>query len=224
MQRAREQQIPARAGMAFEPNNWDIRTSTMPIKAVIFDLDGTITQPYFDFDAIREEIGLARDSGPVLESMEKMPLKQRRQAEQILHYHERKAVTESELNAGTRETLSALRTAGIHIGVLTRNKRSNAFAIARKHNLKFDAVIGREDGPVKPDAFGVLRLCRQFGVEPQETLLVGDYLFDLLCAKAAGAVAILLANHNRAGEFVKHANFCIENISEILQIIEDKNR
>jgi len=28
----------------------------MPIKAVIFDLDGTITEPYFDFDAIREEI------------------------------------------------------------------------------------------------------------------------------------------------------------------------
>ena len=25
----------------------------MPFKAVIFDLDGTITRPYFDFDAIR---------------------------------------------------------------------------------------------------------------------------------------------------------------------------
>ena len=44
----------------------------MSIKAVIFDLDGTITQPYFDFDAIRQEIGLAKDSGPLLESMEKM--------------------------------------------------------------------------------------------------------------------------------------------------------
>jgi len=42
----------------------------MPIKAVIFDLDGTITQPYFDFDAIREEIGLPRDSGPILEIIE----------------------------------------------------------------------------------------------------------------------------------------------------------
>jgi len=194
----------------------------MSIKAVIFDLDGTITQPYFDFDAIRQEIGLARDSGPVLESMEKMTVQQRQDAEKILHYHEQKAVTQSKLNANAKQTLSALRAAGIHIGVLTRNKRSNAFAIARKHKLKFDAVIDREDGPVKPDAFGVLQLCRRFGVKPEETLLVGDYLFDLLCAKAAGAVAVLLANHNQADEFAEHADFCIEDISRILEIIDSK--
>jgi len=195
----------------------------MSIKAVIFDLDGTITQPYFDFDAIREEMGLDRDSGPVLESMAKMTSQQRQQAEEILHFHEQKAVTKSRLNVGTRETLSALRGAGIHIGILTRNKTTNAQAIARKHNLKFDAVIGREDGPVKPDAFGVLRICEQFGVKPAETLLVGDYLFDLLCAKAAGAVAVLLTSHNQACEFTEHADFCVENISRILQIIEDEN-
>jgi len=133
-----------------------------------------------------------------------------------------KAVTESKLNANAKQTLSALRAAGIHIGVLTRNKRSNALAIARKHKLKFDAVIDREDGPVKPDAFGVLQLCRQFGVKPEETLLVGDYLFDLLCAKAAGAVAVLLVNHEQADEFTEHADFCIEDISRILEIIDSK--
>jgi HAD superfamily hydrolase (TIGR01509 family) len=196
----------------------------MPIKAVIFDLDGTITQPYFDFDAIREEIGLARDAGPVLESMEKMTSEQRRRAEDILHRHERQALTASELNPDAEETLCALRSAGIHIGVLTRNKASNAFAIARKHGLNFDAVVGREDGPVKPDAFGVLELCRQFGVEPVETLLVGDYVFDLLCARAAGAGAVLLANHSQAGEFAEHADFCIENLSEIIKIVTDANR
>ena len=196
----------------------------MSIKAVIFDLDGTVTQPYFDFDAIREEIGLARDSGPLLESMEKMKSEQRQKAEKILYNHEEKAVIESKLNSGAKETLSKLRAAGIHIGILTRNKRDNAYAIASKHNLQFDAVIGREDGPVKPDAFGVLELCRQFGVKPQETLLVGDYLFDLLCAKAAGACAVLLANHHQADDFAEHADFCIENISGILDIIANKSR
>lgn len=195
----------------------------MPIKAVIFDLDGTITQPYFDFDAIREEIGLARDSGPLLESMEKMNPQLRLKAEKILFIHEQKAVIESKLNAGAEQTLSALRSLGIHIGILTRNKRDNAYAIAQKHKLKFDAVIGREDGPVKPDAFGVIELCRQFGVKPQETLLVGDYLFDLLCAKAAGAIAVLLANHNQAGDFAKYADFSIENIGGTLEIIANKN-
>jgi len=195
----------------------------MPIKAVIFDLDGTITEPYFDFDAIREEIGLPRDSGPILESMEKMTPQQRRRAEKILYFHEQKAVIESKLNADAKETLSTIRAEGILIGILTRNKRDNAFAISRKHGLEFDAVVGREDGPVKPDAFGVLKLCRKFGVKPEETLLIGDYLFDLQCAKAAGAVAVLLANHHQAGEFVKHADFSIENISGILEIIANKN-
>jgi HAD superfamily hydrolase (TIGR01509 family) len=195
----------------------------MLIKAVIFDLDGTVTQPYFDFDAIREEIGLTRDSGPLLESMEKMTPQLRLKAEKILFIHEQKAVVESKLNAGAEQTLSRLRVAGIHIGILTRNKRGNAYAIARKHNLQFDAVIGREDGPVKPDAFGVLQLCRQFGVEPEETLLVGDYLFDLLCAKAAGACAVLLANHHQADDFAEHADFRIENIAGILEIIANKS-
>jgi HAD superfamily hydrolase (TIGR01509 family) len=154
--------------------------------------------------------------------MEKMTAQQRQDAEKILYYHEQKAVTESKLNANAKQTLSAIRAAGIHIGVLTRNKRSNALAIARKHKLKFDAVIGREDGPVKPDAFGVLQLSRQFGVKPEETLLVGDYLFDLLCAKAAGAVAVLLVNHEQAEEFIEYADFCIEDISRILEIIDIK--
>jgi HAD superfamily hydrolase (TIGR01509 family) len=194
----------------------------MSVKAVIFDLDGTITQPYFDFDAIRKEMGLDTNSGPVLESMQKMTPQQRQRAEQILHHHEQKAVTESRLNPGARQTLSALRRAGVGIGILTRNRRSNAEAIAVKHKLKFDAIVDRDDGPVKPDAFGVLRLCEQFGVKPEQTLVVGDYLFDLLSAKAAGAAAVLLANHERADEFARHADFTIQNIRQVLQIVRDK--
>ena len=207
--------------MARDPSKNDEQLN-MSIKAVIFDLDGTITQPFFDFDAIREEMGLAEDSGPVLESMGKMTAQQRQRAERILHFHEQRAVTESRLNAGAKRMFSALRKMGIGIGILTRNRRSNAFAIAKKHKLKFDAVVGREEGPVKPDAFGVLKLCEQFGVRPQETLVVGDYLFDLLCARAAGAVAVLLTNHSRADEFAEYADFTVESIDEILEIVEDK--
>ncbi len=192
----------------------------MSIKAVIFDLDGTLTEPFFDFDAIRQEMGLDSDAGPVLEAMESMEPDERKRAEKILHFHELRAVEESKLNPGAKKTLDSLRDAGIFIGVLTRNRRKNAEAVARKHNLEFDGIVDREDGPAKPDAFGVLQLCRQFGVSPGETLVVGDYLFDLLCAKAAGAVAVLLANHERADEFAEHADFNIESIEQVLQLVK----
>jgi HAD superfamily hydrolase (TIGR01509 family) len=151
--------------------------------------------------------------------MEKMTPRQRRRAEEILHYHEDRAAAESSLNPGAEQTLAELRAAGIPIGILTRNQRDNALAIARLHGLEFDAVIGREDGPAKPDAFGVLELCRQFAVEPCRAVLVGDYLFDLLSARAAGAVAVLLINNERAREYAEHADYCIENIGEILEIV-----
>ena len=192
----------------------------MSIKAAIFDLDGTITEPFFDFDAIRREMGLGKNDKPILEAMERMDEKQRRRCEEILHFHEQRAVNESVLNEGVRETLDELRSEGIHIGILTRNKRSNALAVAKKHNLRFDAIFDREDGPVKPDAFGVLSLCRQFGVKPEEAVVVGDYLFDVQCAKAAGATAVLIKNHPEVEEFAKSADFTIERFDQLLQIIK----
>jgi HAD superfamily hydrolase (TIGR01509 family) len=197
--------------------------SDMSIKAVIFDLDGTITEPYFDFDAIREEIGIDRHGGPILEAMEKMTPQQRERAETILHFHEEKAVTESSLNPGAKETLEALRRRGIHIGILTRNRKCNAHAVAERHSLYFDAVVGREDGPVKPHAFGVLHLCDRFAVRPKETMLVGDYLFDLLCARAAGAIPVLITNHDRAAEFAHHADFTVQTLHELLPIVDNHN-
>ena len=196
----------------------------MAIKAAIFDLDGTITQPFFDFDAIRQEMGLDKDAGPVWEAMAQMGPQERRRAQRILDSYEQRAVTVSQLNPGARETLDALRNASIFIGVLTRNRRSNVLEVARKHDLQFDAIVDREDGPVKPDAFGVLRLCEQFGVEPQETVVVGDYLFDMLCARAAGAGAVLLVNHEKAAEFANSADITIERIDEVLDIVEEKRR
>jgi HAD superfamily hydrolase (TIGR01509 family) len=195
----------------------------MPIRAVIFDLDGTITQPYLDFSQIRGEMGLEKNDGPILEAMEKMTPAERQRAEAILLAHEERAVAESRLNAGARETLATLRERGLPVGILTRNRKDNAWAVASKHGLHFDAVVGREDGPVKPDAFGVLHLCRRFAVEPAQTLLVGDYLFDLLCARAAGAIPVLMDNQGRAGEFAEHADFTVADLTELLPIIDRHN-
>ena len=81
----------------------------MKIKAVIFDLDGTITAPYLDFDKIRTEIGLDPDAGPLLEEMGKMTGADRKRAEEILYKHEHLAIEYSVLNTGAGETLNRLR-------------------------------------------------------------------------------------------------------------------
>jgi HAD superfamily hydrolase (TIGR01509 family) len=191
----------------------------MKIKAIIFDLDGTITEPYLDFDRIRTEIGLLPDAGPLLEAMEKMPAADRKKAEEILYKHEQAAIEHSVLNAGATETLKQLRRMKIHIGVITRNTRSNASAVAKKHNIEFDAVVDRDDGPVKPDPFGVKRLCEFFRVKPQQTLVVGDYLFDLQSAKAAGAKAILIKTGKNAEQFASYADYIIDKLPQIVDII-----
>jgi HAD superfamily hydrolase (TIGR01509 family) len=196
----------------------------MTIKAVIFDLDGTITAPYFDFNIIRAEIGLPADSEPILEAMEKMDAGQRKRAEEILYKHEQLAIEHSILNKGAAETLRQLRRMGIHIGVLTRNTRSNASAVAKKHNIEFDAVVDRDDGPVKPDPFGVKRLCQFFKVAPEQTIVVGDYLFDLQSAKAAGAKAVLIKTGKNADKFGYLADYIIDGLEEIIDIIKQNEK
>jgi len=54
--------------------------------------------------------------------------------------------------------------------------------------------------------------------------VVGDYLYDLLCAKAAGAISVLLTNDKSKTEFAEHADFTIAAMDQILQIIEDKKK
>lgn len=192
----------------------------MSIRAVIFDLDGTLTEPFLEFDVIRREIGLPEDGPPILEALDKMGKPERQRAEGILAAHEARAVENSRLHPGAQLTLASLHRRGILIGVLTRNRRDNVAVVADKHGLRVDYIVGREDGPVKPDAFGVLEICRQFGVPPRHTLVVGDYLFDLLSANAAGAISVLLTSHPKADRFKAHAVCSIGNLPELLEIID----
>ena len=193
----------------------------MGIKAVIFDLDGTLTEPFLDFDVIRDEMGLAPDGGPILEAMETMTPAQLEHANDVLRTHEERAVEHSKLHHGAKETIDDLRCQGLYVGVLTRNKRENALRVAAKHALSFDAVLGREDGPAKPDARGILSLCKQFCAEPHQTLMVGDYIHDLQCARAAGAIGVLMKSHPNAESFEHYADFTIANLASILQIVEE---
>jgi HAD superfamily hydrolase (TIGR01509 family) len=189
------------------------------VNAVIFDLDGTLTEPVLDFDTIRSEMGLPPESADILTAMEAMTPSRQEQAHAILARHECHAAQNSRLNDGVSELLAELRLRKIPIGLLTRNTRENTLYVAQRHQLCFDAIVARQDGPAKPDAYGVLKLCRQFNSTPAETVVVGDFLHDLLSARNAGAIAVLIETHPKAEHYRAHADFSISHMSELLGII-----
>ena len=191
----------------------------MKVTAVIFDLDGTLTRPRLDFDQIRRDIGNIQ--GPILEAMSKMPDQQRRQAEAVLDQHERQAAQESQLNPGAAELLEKLHSQNRPIGLITRNSRASVEVICAKHNLSFDAVSTRQDdGPDKPDPYPFLKICETLQVQPHQALMVGDYLFDLLCGKNAGAKTVLICTNKDYPDFINQADFAIHHLNELTHIID----
>jgi HAD superfamily hydrolase (TIGR01509 family) len=164
-----------------------------PPRAVIFDLDGTLTEPLLDFDAMRAEIGLAPGL-PILEQLAAGDDALRARGEEIMRRHERDAVGRATLADGCVELLARLRARDVPAAILTRNVREVVDTFVRRFEFgsTFAAIYTREDGPPKPSPAGVLRLCEHLGVPPAETLVAGDYKFDVIAGRRAGCRTALV--------------------------------
>src|SRR4051812_48703188 len=71
---------------------------TLP-RALLFDMDGTLTEPALDYPAIKAAMGIPL-MRPILEALAEMSPENRAAAEKILHEYEDRAATESKLNRG----------------------------------------------------------------------------------------------------------------------------
>ena len=179
-------------------------------RAVIFDMDGTLTEALLDFDAIRSEIGLAAGL-PILEQLAGGDAALRARGEEIMRRHEREAIARATLAEGCLELLARLRARGVPAAILTRNTREVVETFVGKFDLgpSFAPPPGgaagggggargaiasytREDGPPKPAPDGALHLCRLLGVAPAEALVVGDFAFDILSGRRAGCRTALV--------------------------------
>jgi len=187
--------------------------------AVIFDLDGTLTRPILDFDAMRAEIGGV--TGPILEAMASMSDDARRRAEGILARHELLAAQRSQLYDGAVDLVDRLRRHGFGVAILTRNSRRCTRLVLAMHGLKVDALRTREDGAVKPSAEPVLALCRQLGAAPGRSWMVGDYHFDILSGAAAGTRTILMIGEAEAPAFAVEADFVVRRLGDVWPIVTD---
>lgn len=184
--------------------------------AVIFDLDGTLTQPILDFDAIRAELGI---TGTILEAMEHMTPQTRRHAEAVLDRHERDAAERAVPFDGAAQVVAACRAAGHPVAVLTRNSRPCAELVLRRFEIVVDALRTREDGEVKPSPEPVLALCRQLAADPRRSWMVGDFLFDIISGRSAGAKTVLMIGDTQAPEFADQADFVIARLCELHAIL-----
>lgn len=161
-------------------------------RAVIFDMDGTLTRPFLDFPAIRKAIGIPE---PLLENMLALPAgAERERAFSILEKFEEEAADASELNDGAAEVLRFLETRRIPSGLVTRNSRRSTDRVLRKHSLSFEIVVTREDAPAKPRPEPLWLICEKLGVTPPQALMVGDFKFDIVAGRNAGTRTALLTN------------------------------
>jgi phosphoglycolate phosphatase-like HAD superfamily hydrolase len=86
--------------------------------------------------------------------------------------------------------------------------------------LQFDISISREDGPYKPSPEPIRRIARQWGATPDELLMVGDYKWDVLCGRNAGARSVALLDTGVTPDWSKDAEFVIHRLTELLAIID----
>ncbi len=188
----------------------------MTIKAVIFDLDGTIAEFNLDYMASRAEIiQFLREEGfpqsvfsindNLFEILNKAEifLKNHRREEQveeirnsifsISEKHEMEAARTTSLIPGILETLKALKKMKLKLALFTVNGKNSVNHILRTFNLKryFEAVITRDNVlRVKPNPVHLKTALNALKVKPKEAIVVGDSVWDMKSAQALKVFAV----------------------------------
>ncbi len=177
-------------------------------------MDGTLTLPIHDFEEIRSRLGI-RSTFPILESIKKMPPARAAEVARQLHRLEMRLAREAQPQPGAQVLLASLRKAGKKLGILTRNGREIAHATLAEAGLSSffekDSVISRDDCAPKPNPDGVHLLLKRWNAPKEETVIVGDFLYDIQAGFDAG---IQTVHFDSSGQF-QWPQFTHHKITEI---------
>lgn len=96
------------------------------------------------------------------------------------------------LYPGTVEALDALERAGTLLAVATGKSRRGLLATLERHGLgaRFVTLKTADDGPGKPNPHMLLDAMAEAGAAPEDTVMIGDTIFDIEMALAARTAAI----------------------------------
>jgi HAD superfamily hydrolase (TIGR01549 family) len=186
-------------------------------RALLLDMDGTITEPMLDFPRIKREMGVGAQ--PILEAMAAMNDADRAAAEAVLARHENEAAERSSLNPGCDRLLTWIGEHGIATGLITRNTRSSVQTVLARHGLSFGTLIAREDAPFKPDPRPLGLACERLGVEPADAWMVGDGQYDVEAGRAA-EVRTVWVSHDRTRTFEAVPWRTVRDLRELVDLLQ----
>ncbi len=190
----------------------------MPIRGVIFDLDGTLIDSRLDFDQMRCDMEF--EAGQlILETLEGLPDGDRKErCRAVLRRHEYEGARSATLMPGALELLAELDRRDLPQAILTRNSREMTELALRRLELSFSQVLTREDAPPKPDPEGLLIICRNWQIDPGDVVFVGDFHFDVIAGKRAGMTTILYAP-GEVPEYAREADFLVTHLAQIGDVL-----
>lgn len=118
---------------------------------------------------------------------------------EILDVHEQRAIDPSSVMPGAHDALR--HTLDRPVAVVTLLTDSTARAVLDHHGLEVGMVVGRRpDLAMKPAPDQLVEASRLLGVDPSETVMIGDSAWDAAAAEAAGSRFIGVTN-GRVFEF-----------------------
>lgn len=184
-------------------------------------MDGTLTRAIHDFDAIRAELGLPAGK-PILEAIKQQSEADAALTHQRLDALEFRLAEQATQQPGAQDLLERLHTSGCRLGILTRNGKEIAHATLEACGLhRFfhpDDVVSRDCCAPKPDPAGVHRLLQRWDCSPVDTVMVGDYLFDLQAGHTAGTHTVHMAIDDR-GEWPDITTFRVMSLSDLTAVL-----
>jgi phosphoglycolate phosphatase len=209
----------------------------MPIKLLMFDLDGTLVDTSKDITnalnyALKpyglKELTVEDTTKMVGEGLTRLVEKilgesnvQLRDAviNGFLDYYSKHLTDYSTIYPGVRETLGRLN--GYKKAVISNKRESLSTRLLEELSLNkyFDLVIGSDTTPErKPSPVPVIYVVSKFGISPQESMMVGDSNYDIEAGKKAGVKTVAVTYGYKEKEYLKDADYMIDEFRDLLGI------
>lgn len=187
----------------------------------IFDLDGTLTVSAHDFEHIRRELGLAPET-PILEALHAMPESEAAPLWESLNELEFYYAGKASVMEGATELLHHLHQNGRQLAILTRNTmpvvEHTLRACKIDHFFPLEHILDRDSCIPKPSPDGVQRLLQFWRADADDTVMVGDYLYDLEAGKRAGVATVHLDTRGDV-DWSEFTDIRIEELGELIEYL-----